>query len=173
MSSNPLLLRHASPIDLAGQADELQAVRNAAYLRGVEIMFLELRELFHDHSEITSVCFDQDGDVDSFPAFTCLAINGNDLSEDIEDVELLAEKWNDRIGPATSGFLTSQEGRQFHRAHFEQDVIEGCRKMERDELISLGDDFEQWLGSFSSHLSAIALDLGSAPSAPSSPKPRL
>lgn len=151
-------LQHANPTDLDAQAEELRQASEVLYLRSVEIMFLELRAILVDHPDIVQISYDQDGDTDSVPLFSCLDKNGDDIAEDIEAVDALAETWNGRMGNATVRFLSTMEGYTFHRDSFERDVEKACKKMMEEDMLRNESDVRQWKSSFTSYLESLRLD---------------
>lgn len=156
MSVDVLNQQHASPGDFAAQVEELKDWRRIAFLREIEIMFMELQSLLDKHPSVMAFSYCQNGDVSAFPIFQCLDEDGNEIIEEIEGFEALAEEWNSRTGAAVERFLCTQEERVFHRQGFEEDVLAGCKTVKKEEPWL--DDGNVWLPSFISHLKAITLD---------------
>lgn len=158
MTTPPIFLEHTKDADLNQQAQQLRVQADALYLRNVEIMFLELRRLLADNPSIVQLSYDQEGDVNCMPMFSCLDEDGNDLAEEIEGVEELSETWNARQGNATEAFLSCLEGFTFHRDTFEADVGKACNKMMKEDALQQGRDITQWKSSFTSYLESLRLD---------------
>ena len=155
-----LFHQHATPQEFEAQAESAQQAMVASALRITEIMVLEIRSILADHPEVVSVSFDQDGDSNNMPLFSCLDAGGNDLADDIEIIQTISERWNANTHPTTVAFLQSNEGRTFRRDHFEGDVREalvGTLVSTPAQVPILRDTSQAWLASFTTHLRALSL----------------
>lgn len=151
------LTAHAKPQQLDEQAMAAQDAYLVSCIRTVEIMIMEMQSIFDRHPEVVEVSFDQDGDPDNLPVFSCLDSEGDDLGDELEDVEALAERWNETRHPAAVDFLSTLEGDSLRRESLAEDRIKMCRKI-GDCLPSTPEKRQAWLTSFQSHLTAMDLD---------------
>ena len=170
--TNPLL-NHSTVGNADQQLEEARLASIAADLRTVEVMFLDLQSVFEQCPEVAELSFDIEGDINNMPMFSCVSPEGDDLAENPELVETIAERWNANTLPVTAGFLQVLEGKTFNRDSFWPDVVHACKALQDKGHLSLSNEhMELWVNSFVSHLKAQALEKA-LPVAKDARKPRM
>lgn len=162
------LTDHVPHKDIYAQAEDAHKAWAIACVRVIETMVFEMVEIFSQHPEVQVVSFDQDGDADNVPTFECLDENGEDLSEELEYVDKLAERWNETTSDPVVDFLVRAENVMLHRESLVKDVHGLCKKLAKSLPLS-EKDAKSWLASFSAHVEATHLSAATPKSR--SPRP--
>ena len=148
------LTTHAPPSRSLQEAD--QAFK-ASCLRMAEVMALELHAVLRDHEEVARISFDIDGDSNSFPLFTILDVDDEDI--EIARVDAIADRWNEAAHPTVQAFLLAADNIEFTKESFNTQVRETLVRLAKESSDILSEqEASTWIASFVSHLEAIDLE---------------
>lgn len=151
------LTAHVKPDHLDDQAKAIHEAYVNTCRRTMEIMILEMHGILRRHPEVVEVSFDQEGDTDSMPMFSCLDADGEDMAEMFEDVEAVAERWNETRNPAAVSFMELMEGKKLRRNTLDEDRLEMCKIFAR-RVPGDAKENNAWVASFDSYVRAMDMD---------------
>lgn len=163
------LTSHACPVNLDQDIQSAHDAYIESCLRTIETMLIEFQSLLIDNPSVQTVSFDQEGDPDCMPWFICIDEAGENVDEDIDEIEEIAERWNAMFHPAAVDFLSTLEGDVLSRANLKKDMGKMCAKIAGKLPLSAADK-KIWASSFQSHLDALTLE-ATTPVAPATRKP--
>lgn len=144
--SLPDLSEHAVPEQREAQMARAQELLKQQAMRVVELMIWDVWGLFEADVTLTKVSYDQEGDTDCVPLFSCKDDSGDDLDDDFAtDV---AEGWNANTHPAVVAFLGANENEPFWRASFAHDAKKACLRTAEGDLGISSSEATAWAESF-------------------------
>lgn len=166
------LSAHIKPEQLAEQAQAIHGAYVNTCRRTMEVMLLEMQGILQRHPEVMEVSFDQEGDTDNMPMFSCLDADGEDMAEMFEDVEAVAERWNESRNPAAVSFLELMEGKKLRRETLGEDRLKMCKAFAKKVPASTSDN-NAWAASLDSHLRAMDMERSIPKAGAAKPGPRM
>ena len=166
------LTDHVKPEQLEEQAQAIHEAYVNTCRRTMEVMILEMQGIFHRHPEVVEVSFDQEGDTDNMPIFCCLDADGEDLADMFDDVDAIAERWNNTRNPAAVSFMELMEGKKLRRETLGEDRLKMCKAFAKKVPGSTKDN-NAWVASFDSYLRAMDMERAIPQSGGSKPGPRM
>lgn len=145
------LAQHASASDLPSQFKQANEAYLSACMRTIEIMLMEMKAMLDLDESIESVCFDQDGDPDNMPLFILEDGEGEELTEGLESVDEVEQRWNASRNAAAVDFMSIMEGKKLRRSELASDLSKACEQLAKT-LPCEAIEASEWKQSFLKYL---------------------